>query len=353
MRSFQRTKLTILVSLAAPLIWLACGHSDDGLPSSDDGFDSGTGQGNDGGTKPDTNTSAGDTTAAATFCNGTFGAMIAKYDSCCDTAEKLDSGPGGEYKTIHDDLVAYQQTCVAELSSALSKSRMTYDPVAGKTCLDKYASVLQDCGTFRKQLFLFSRWWLDPACFTAFKGSQAEGSACALSGECADGLTCVGWSAQSEGLCKKPPAVGEKCGAASTVGIRSHIPKFEPHPGCASGAFCPAGPTGNCQPALAADASCPEDLADESCTSPNVCYGHVCKTAPATRGTVGALCGRGAECADGTFCNPSLDAGPSFDGFCSGYFDAGAFCSSAGAGSACAGDCNLNVSKCATLCGSN
>ncbi len=351
MRALAPLRLTVVLALATSLGWaVACGHSDDGLPSSDE-LDSGTLPPNDAGARPDTNTSEGDATAAKTFCDGIFGAIAAKYDSCCTAAEKADGGPSAEYKTLHDDVVIYQATCVDELTSALKKRRVTYDPVAGKTCLDTYATVLQDCGTFRKRLFLFSRWWLDPACSTAFKGSQAEGSACAFSGECADGLTCVGWSAQSEGLCKKPPALGEKCGAASTVGLRSRIPKLEPHPGCAPGGYCPPGPSGTCQPALAADASCAEDLADEACNPPNVCYGHTCKVAPATRSPVGAPCGRGAECVDGTFCNPSLDAG-TFDGFCADYGAAGTMCTSAGMGSACAGDCNLNASTCTTMCGS-
>lgn len=57
------------------------------------------------------------------------------------------------------------------------------------------------------------------AAFTCRPSSVQAHGACAQDVDCVDGLTCVGWTENADGVCKQPPALTEPCGAQERSGL--------------------------------------------------------------------------------------------------------------------------------------
>jgi hypothetical protein len=179
-----------------------------------------------------------DASAALSLCDGIFGAAARSFDSCCSPSDKAL----GPYHTTAGMFETGLRWCGENVSRSLSQGRIQIDPTQTAACEAKITSTL----TAKPMCWEAAnanrgdeqRARLGPAeCTEALVGLQAASQPCAFDYECADGLTCVGWTNSSDGRCDAPPAIGQPCGYAGDGAITDWYP-FGIHPACAAGAYC-------------------------------------------------------------------------------------------------------------------
>jgi hypothetical protein len=275
----------------------------------------------------------------AAYCNATLGVYETAYGKCCSP----DDMQTMQYKVTIGLLTFGIDYCTSRLESGLSKGRLSYDPSAAATCYPGYKQAV-DMGTCGPLVPTANPEVLT-GCTNIFKGLVAEGGACIADHECVSGLTCVGWNQTSDGICKKPPAIGDPCGEgandAGTIDVNLHF-AIGVHPPCAPGGYCSfhkcvaqAQPGGTCG-------------SDDQCPGTQKCRLGMCSDTPVQ--DVGGACKNTSECKKPLYCDqPSFGA----QGTCQPPKSAGEAC---GPSIPCKGFCDRPdggaTGSCKAYCGS-
>lgn len=321
---------------------MACGDDGDIVPSSS------TPDGSPPDAPPDVLVSGNDDIEG--FCKGTLGLYAPMYEACCDpsVAPKRYSFDNGVLKGL---LVA----CTTTLGKSVQSGRATLNSAAAATCAANVSKEVQartcpdvlraPSNQTPKSIFKEAA-----GCSEVLVGQQGVDAPCAKDHECVDGLTCVGWTSESDGICKTPPGSGAPCAYAVPDGggfVEVLRWGFGTHPRCAAGYYCASSAfqQGTCQPSKSAEASCDSD---DECAEGLRCQLGVCGTAgPAP---AGAPCERSSDCQDRLHCK-SADGGS----LCAPREVAGTPCSSE-LGSECQGACvkpdGGGAASCVAFCGS-
>jgi hypothetical protein len=267
------------------------------------------------------------------FCNDVYNADNARQAQKC--APKDLSVSQGMAR-------AAANLCVDDVDSAFVHGRVSFDADAAKHCVQ----MLQDTAMTRSSETdtLFGHY----PCDSVLLGQQTEGQACRFSVECKEGLACEGYAIGVDGVCKKPPKVGETC-IIQRFGNILNVAAVEPHhPACAAGAWCDGS---KCQPRVAAGKACGGSA---SCAPGLSCVTGKC----GTPGAIGAACNATSDCAFGTWCDPGASGAAGAPGKCAERRAAGALCPSK---DACKGRCDMTdavdagtfrFGHCGDVCGS-
>ena len=271
--------------------------------------------------------------SATNYCDATLGAFVQYLGKCCTTDDKATAG----YGLLAGLLSAGQASCSKTLDAGVSKGRLTINQDQLASCNATIAQVLPSlCGQPVNASSIDVN-----ACKGVYKGTVAVGGACAGDQECQDGLTCVGWTANSDGACKNPPAIGEPCGKGQSEGGTLELTSnfnFGSHPGCAPGAYCDFG---KCQAQVADGKSCLADTKDE-CASGHCFEGKCGATPPSGQG---GPCTTKSDCTSGLYCDRPSGAAT---GTCQAQKTAGSACTNQQ--NECKGSCTSG--KCTSFCGS-
>lgn len=266
------------------------------------------------------------------FCQETLGLYPSRYEACCDPA----AAPK-KYTFDHTLLGALPIACTTAIGQSIASGRATLVPAAAATCQTNMRAAVdaRTCPEVlrnpnnqpAKSLFRDAE-----GCSAAVVGHQALDAPCLHDYECEDGLTCVGWTRDSDGACKSPPGEGAPCGYAVPDGGFIDLLNwgFGAHPRCAPGLYCASTTQqqGTCQPTNGDGGPCDSD---DECADGLRCQVGKCGTAgPAP---AGAPCERSSDCQDALYCK-STDDGR----VCSERAVAGSPCSST-LGSDCQGAC--------------
>lgn len=219
--------------------------------------------------------------------------------SFCRALAKCQLGIHG-YASEQRCIVAEGQaadTYVADIAADLAAGLATYHASAAGPCI----AALVDCSTFF-DVFIGGYW--PPACRDMIIGTQANGSECVRSGQCASG-----WCHRlnfdcSHGVCKTQPVEGAACeiGGACAFGLECvsgrcvHPQTVSAGHGCGAGFRCDA------------DSYC--DLPSHTCTA-RVATGAVCSASTECAGTSSCVTLPGAS--NGT-CQPPGGKGAPCDG---------------------------------------
>jgi hypothetical protein len=230
--------------------------------------------------------------------------------------------------------------CIDDTHSAVLHGRATFDADAAKHCVQ----MLQDTPLSRTSDSdtLFAHY----PCDSVLLGQQAEGQPCLFSVECKQGLACEGYAIGVDGVCKKPPKVGEAC-IIQRFGNILNVQAVEPHhPACAAGAWCDGN---RCEPRIAAGRPCKDS---GSCAGGLSCVTGKC----GKRAADGAACAATSDCTFGSFCDHGAEAG---GGACTPRRTSGAECT---AQEQCKGRCDMKdavdagggvfIGHCGDVCGS-
>ncbi len=265
------------------------------------------------------------------FCNDVVGALTAKVQGCCSTADQQTS----EYALTYAFIQAFGTLCSSRLAAAVAAGRIDYNDDNARACLALVEGQLGGaCGSLSGTLGM-----MKVTCAAVTTGKQGAGQPCRGDVECQEGLTCVGFTDQSDGACQQPGGVGAACGHGFPDGGGAVITFTYPwgnHPACASGNWCDSG---KCASQVGSGGNCFDDA---QCQSGLTCHDGTCGTAgPA--GTGGA-CQGDDDCQSGLFCATNV---------CAAKQVAGTMCSS---GSQCLGRCARpdggGQGTCAAFCGS-
>jgi hypothetical protein len=209
--------------------------------------------------------------------------------------------------------------CADDLNSAVLHARASFDADAAKHCVEMLRAAPMDRKSEADTLFGHY------PCDVVLQGSQPEGKPCRFSVECKEGLACEGYAIGVDGVCKKPPKVGEAC-IIQRFGNIYPVPAIDPHhPACAAGAWCDTSSAAKCQPRVAAGKACATSAA---CVSGLSCVQGKC----GTPGAIGAACTTSDDCAYGTWCDHASGS------VCAAKRDAGAPCTVV---EACKGRCDM------------
>jgi len=354
-----RRCIVALVAVGAGVL-VACGDSasnDLGATSLDGGVDSGSSV--DAASTDATSTAATAPPAGTgtEFCRNTIGVVPAALETCCSEADKtttpykLAAGVGG----------SISQSCGTRMEASIAKGRILYRADKVQTCyaLFRQAYPAGMCAALQEAQVTVQSSDLR-ACSDAFVGVGAEGAPCQGDPECVDGLACVGAGKTTDGVCKKPPAVGELCGrirdadAGSTLDLTFDY-SFGAHPDCADGARCTRASSsdvqGKCTVAYGADHNC---TSDDECASPLRC--HLDKCSQAGPADLNGVCRRNRDCKQGFYCE---GANSTTNGSCQPKKLAGGTCHQtiANTDSECIGRCDApetigSEGTCVSFCGS-
>jgi hypothetical protein len=263
------------------------------------------------------------------FCNDVYGADSARMAQKC-TPKDLQVNQGMAR--------AAANLCVDDTNSAVLHDRVSFDADAAKHCVD----MLRDTPLTRSSDTdtIFGHY----PCNAVLLGQQPEGKPCRFSVECKEGLACEGYAIGVDGVCKKPPKVGETC-IIQRFGNIINVAAAEPHhPACAAGAFCDGS---KCQPRVAAGKPCGSS---GSCASGLSCVMGKCGKPLAD----GAACAVTGDCTFGSLCERGADGGST----CAPRHAAGAPCTAA---EQCKGRCDMSdavdaggvrTGHCSDVCGS-
>jgi len=279
---------------------------------------------------------------AAEFCEKTYGPFIAALESCCTAEDKEVT----DYSLVHGLLSAHLQACRRELEASIEKGRVTFDEAAADAC---YAAYADSYGPGKCSNVSVTDILPDPsgtACRSVFVGVGAAGAPCMGDHECVDGLTCVGYTSDSDGSCKAPPAVGEPCGPPPDEGQDPSQVAFGNHPRCVSGARCDSF-IGECVKAPAEGESCNAASLINECAPPLECVNGKCASA---RVPEGGTCGKDSDCASGYYCERSSGASK-----CMKKKTAGSSCEGGPFELECFGRCDAPLGRegqCKSVCGS-
>ena len=273
---------------------------------------------------------------AARVCSATWGQYVTSFESCCSAADR-DT-------TSYAQIVAGASGwCEAYLQASLSKGRVRVDADRLATCagdVSGYLAAHPGCWPTPNRYPHPPTAMASASCRAAVVGLVAETESCRVDYECADGLTCVGWTNDSDGTCKRPPSIGESCAYglpdAATFSITSYVFPFGAHPGCAIGAYCDR----TCKPLGAASDAC---LQGNACAVGLVCVEQRCTASGFT--AEGGACLANSDCVDRTYC---ARAAMEPAGRCTAKRSAGAACANK---SECLGLCDAASGTCAAFCG--
>jgi len=294
---------------------------------------------------------AGPITAGA-LCAATYGAIHDSYDACCTATDRSTL----RHKLVFGQLAVFKEACTPQLEASVSAGRVALDAKAHASCVSEYAKFFGG-GVCGKDLSPVLEPQKVPGCDAAVVGKQALGQACLRDYECEAGLTCVGFSGQRNGQCRKPPAAGEDCGAGKTdpdAGAGADEAAvidfdFGDHPRCAAGAYCNRT-TRKCAAAIGSGGACSDS---EQCAAGLSCLLGAC--GPGAPSGAGGPCKTNRDCSGASlFCEASGGGAPS----CAPKKPEGAACTGAGGvgGSTCKGMCvsadGGGSGSCASFCGS-
>jgi hypothetical protein len=345
---------TAAVTLVAGIV-IACGGSGGGGPldqpgtsssgaTSSSGGSSGTGSSSGGPSGVYSPAQAGQGT---TYCDNTYKKLTDAFATCCSAADKETF----EYKFGVGLITGVSMTCGPRLESSIGKSRLEHDAAAAQSCYAAWSSLFSgtcasgpaginpnlDTPEVKAQL---------ETCKLVFRGLVAENGACSMDADCADGLTCVGWTADSEGTCKKPPALNETCGQGASDGGTLSLSinlAFGSHPECATGGYCSAR---KCVAQKNPGESCTND---EQCLGGKLCRVGIC--GDVGDADVNGACKQNDDCKSGLYCQRPSSTEP---GTCQTKLLEGAACTSSV--SSCKGRCDRPDSgtngTCKSFCGS-
>lgn len=267
-------------------------------------------------------------------CDVTFGAVLRSFESCCSVADRKT--PLYRAETTGAPRVRALGTCEEDLAISDATQRVRFDAAKLAECardVDASLASAPQCWRIhnrppRGPLAVLAT----ASCAAAVVGLQEEGKPCRRDYECIGGLTCVGWSIDTDGACHRPPAIDDACGRASvdagtgTVGDAgapapiTNDYAFGDHPACAANAFC----DGHCKPMTESDAG---SVAAE-----------------------GDVCTGDADCLEGLYCSTRTSASARY---CMPRGAAGTRCDPADVDTSCKGSCAVNVATCASFCGSH
>lgn len=292
---------------------------------------------------------------AATLCAATYGAIHDSYDACCTASDRSTL----RHKLVFGQLAVFKGSCTPQLEASVSSGRVALDAAAHASCVSAYAKFFAG-GACGKDLSPVLEPQKVPGCDAAVLGKQALGRPCLRDYECEAGLTCVGFSGQRDGQCKKAPAAGEECGAGKTdpnadagSGEIAVIDfDFGDHPRCAAGAYCNRT-TRKCAASVAAGGACSDS---EQCAPGLSCLLGTCDAGKPSG--AGGPCKSNRDCnATSLFCDASGGGGGGAAS-CAPKKPEGAACTGAGGagGSTCKGQCvsadGGTTGACASFCGS-
>jgi hypothetical protein len=243
--------------------------------------------------------------APATFCADLFGDVATYAQTCCSQGDQQTT----QYQALSQTLQSLTQLCSQALGQSVTKGRVQIDSAQASQCLAAVQTQLAalPCGQLQT---LSVGTLMSLVCHDAVVGQQDTGRFCAADYECQAGLTCVGFTEGTDGICQLPPPAGASCGwIAADAGIPvAEALTFGTHPQCADDGWC----ANTCMPAGAAGAGC---QANAQCAPDLFCHALACSTqAPAATGpcVTDADCSAGAYC-DGvtSACTPQKAAGAS------------------------------------------
>ena len=334
---------TAAVSLVAGLV-IACsgsggsgpldqpGTSSSGGSSGSSGASSGGSSGTSSSGGPSGVYSPAQAGQGTTYCSSTYQKLIDTFSMCCSDADKETF----EYKFGVGLFTGITAACGPRIEGSISKGRLEHDAGAAQSCYAAWTTLTSGgCGSgalgtnpnlnsaeLKAQL---------QSCDLVFRGLVAENGACAMDADCVDGLTCVGFSPNADGTCKKPPALDEACGKAPSEGGSISLEinhTFGSHQDCATGAYCSAS---KCVAQRNPGESCSDD---KQCAGGKLCRLNVC-------GDVGDAdldgpCKENDDCKSGLYCNA-----PSFNtqGTCQTKLGTGAACGTSN-NNPCKGRCD-------------
>ena len=229
---------------------------DAGVQGSDDGGDA-------------ADAAAVDAATGVAFCDATYGGLRVAFEGCCTSGDTTTA----QYQFIDAIYAALTKDCESALANAIARGRVTFDTTAAAAC---EASFQQRIGqgncwgnvdTNQPAPPIFG----SSACSDVVTGLQKAGAPCAVDFECADGLTCVGWTGSTDGACASPGGAGAPCEQAPDAGSALDVAwGFGNHPSCAAGAYCV---TPKCKAQGGSGAPC---TSDQACTSPMICHLGAC-----------------------------------------------------------------------------
>src|SRR4051812_3417259 len=162
------------------------------------------------------------------LCQSVFGAPLYFHDPKCSDAEIADD------ETNNGPPLRVQiANCKTELEASVSRGRAKLDPAGGASCINAIRA--GQIGRDRVEH------WKAAVCDGAIKGTQAKGTPCRQTWECAAPLACVGFTKDKDGTCNDPPAEkGAKCGEVQEEGVRNDL-IIGTRQECGKGFACVAG----------------------------------------------------------------------------------------------------------------
>jgi len=276
---------------AATMVAVACGGDDKEAPVTyPTQGDGGSTSSSSGGGSTSSSSSGG--TSKRSYCDA-LDALIDKETKCC-SADDLAMKD-------NDLLFAkafYQQFVCPAIDQAMARNRLAVDPNGSAACNAAVDAALAKLACPEPPSAENAGSAIGNPCLNFYAGLVSENGACRADHECMNGLTCVGWGAEVDGKCVKPPAIGQACGHASgDAGQGPYIElPFGTHPKCATGARC-NDVEGKCEARAGLDQSC---FSDEGCLENLKC--HLGKCGSAGPSDVDGACIGDADCKDGLWC---------------------------------------------------
>jgi hypothetical protein len=290
-----------------------------------------------------------DSATVSSFCDGTLGAYAALVAKCCNVTDKA-LPQGANLVSRASSLTA---ACNDALTNALLGGRVRVSAADSQACVTAYAgaySSMARCATLQQ---------IDPSvepvpqCAAAIVGLAVANAACAGDYECANGLTCVGYSGgMANGRCHPPAGAGGACGSSRNDGSLGALAiPMGSHPACATGFYCDG--TSTCKAQGGPGTAC---VRNDQCTAPSRCDG----TGKCTGGTDNALvsmglpCNATIDCQIGLWCDhtDSSDASALLPvGKCAAKKTTADVCLTAEVGE-CNGLCSTSSKQCVAFCGS-
>jgi hypothetical protein len=282
-----------------------------------------------------------DPALARKLCEGTLVAQATNLTSCCSAADQ--STQEFYWSTLDDAATA--AACEGLLDQSMARGRIVLAPAGVDQCVGAYQGVLaaRACAVIREFPLSVQ---VGAACDGAVIGLQPLGNACSFSYECADGLTCEGYTDVKQGQCEPPGAANHPCGGRPSeefVNPASFVElPFSPTPLCSAGLLCEKHA---CRPTLPVGSPCTFDL---PCAPELVCSIRSSTCVKRRSRTIDEPCSWSAECEEGLYC----EGGSATSGFCAPLKSSGQLCDGPGE---CVGACSENwgsAKVCVPFCGS-